>query len=249
MRKPSKAGIAILGILGALGFVSTLALPGVTAPQLVFLSTFDLPGSSPQAEVGDWVDSSTVGGITLTPAAGGGQEIRFDSNGLGGQVLYLTGRFADGQVVDSGHVQLTLRMKMVDVISPFRLGLIVDNPISDFAPATGPGPDGLLWIDQQPTSHLLPAGRDLYFIVDVWRATRFEDWTYTVSVGYELYQWESGGGGGGLFGSNYRQIQGSGSVEGSRLVPMVGLKLEKPAANVGIVAVDDVKVMLLPDGN
>ena len=245
MSKLPKAGIAVLGILGV---VCTLALPGAAVSRLLFLSTFDLPGETPSAELGDWVESSTAGGITLVPSLGGGRELHFDSHGLGGQVLYLSGLFEDTQSFDSGHVRLSLVLQMVDVASPFMVGLIVDNPTSDFVPATGPGGDGLLWINQQPTNNALPVGENLFFTVDVWRASRFEDWNYSVSVNYEQPCSESSTGGGAVE-STTRQLNGSGTVEGSLLLPVIGLRLEKMSSTVGIISVNDVKVTLITEAN
>src|SRR5690606_19794027 len=85
----STAGLVVL-LLGG------LAISGAVRSVLLFKGTFDAPYFLPEA--GQFVLSSSVGSIGLTPALGGGNQLVFDdTNTTGNQPLYLLGTFEGGK--------------------------------------------------------------------------------------------------------------------------------------------------------
>ncbi|MFH0946559.1 MAG: hypothetical protein V2A76_15290 [Planctomycetota bacterium] len=219
-------------------------MPNVGLNPSLFLSTFDLPGQVIVAERGAWVGSSGPEGISLVPSVYGGQELEFDNTQLEGAELFLKGLFAAGARIDEGNVRLTLRVVMDGTLSAWNVGFTTDSPTSEFVPVTGSGDNGHLWVERRDTGNALPVDTDLYFLIEVWRETRFDDWQYAVTVQYQL---PSSGGGEKLIEILPSSKTGTlGTIDCSRYIPVIGLRLEKPHGLPGVIRADSVRVTYKP---
>ena len=239
MRSSRKAG---LGILGMLGVICTLAIPSVGLSPTLFLSSFDLSSQDIVAERGDWVESSGPQGISLVPTGDGGNALEFDNTQLQGVNLFLGGLFASGARPDEGRLRATLRMRILNSHSPFSFGFLIDTPTSDFVPVTGPGDDGNLWVARQNTGTSLPVDTELLFLIEIWRQSRFDDWEYAVTVQYQLPSGEGGGDKTIVIAPSVKNGT-IGIVYGSQCVPVIGLRLDKPAGVPGAVLTDAIRIV------
>ena len=198
---------------------------------VLFTGSFDNSLSNINAEVGQffaWATDSTI--VQIVADQYGGNELVIDDTAQSQPAsVVLAGGFAGYKAVGSGQFQWSFEVTFASPDTPFIAGMVVDNPTSDFIPATGPDGNGMLQVASKPTNFTVPAGVPLEIDVTLVRDDPADDWDYEIVVEERANSPDP---------SSIQVFEGRLPNTGGRNV--IGFAFEKSAAKAGRITVDQV---------
>lgn len=220
LRRLSMAAIAcvLTGLLWAGGRVS----------YVLFEGTFDA-GYTLNPEVGKFFAwTSNANSVSLLPDGQGGQLLVIDDSAQPmSSATLIAGGFINYKKVAGGNFLWKFDMTFSVPDLPFSAGIVVDNPTSDFIPASGPDGQGYLEIAGKKSNFQVPVGVAIESSILLTRANPDLDWTYEMNFADR----EDAGGTPQSF---------AGTFPGTAGRNIVGFAFEKRNGEQGKVTIDNV---------